>query len=202
MMIHPNTELRFVSEEIGYGVFATEDIPLGTIIWVKDQLDRVIKKEDLQSFNQPNLENLLKYTYRDRNGDFIFCWDHTRFINHSFYPNTMSTAMDFEIAIKDIKKDEEITNDYGTLNIIEPFKCERSISNRDMVKCDDLLYFSKDWDCQLEVASKLIFSVSQPLEKFLSRDQNMKLHLIKSGKMKFPSILNNYFENHNSASEK
>ena len=193
MMIHPNTELRFVSEEIGYGVFATEDIPLGTIIWVKDQLDRVIKKEDLQIFNQPNLENLLKYTYRDRNGDFIFCWDHTRFINHNFYPNTMSTALDFEIAIKDIKKDEEITNDYGTLNIIEPFKCERSSSGREIVRSNDLKFFFKEWDLQIEIASKSIFFVDQPLAKFLSQDQIKKLELIDTGRMKFPSILDNFF---------
>jgi hypothetical protein len=29
-VIHPDTELRFVSDEIGYGVFATALIPRGT----------------------------------------------------------------------------------------------------------------------------------------------------------------------------
>ena len=32
-MIHPDTELRFISPEIGFGVFATKLIPQGTITW-------------------------------------------------------------------------------------------------------------------------------------------------------------------------
>ena len=39
-MIHPNTRLGFVNEEIGYGVFATALIPKGTIVYVKDDLER------------------------------------------------------------------------------------------------------------------------------------------------------------------
>lgn len=112
-MIHQSTELKFVSDDIGYGVFATSDIPMGTIIWVKDQLDRVIKKNDLSEFTDANLENLLKYTYRDRNGDYIFCWDHTRFINHSFFPNTMATSLNFEIAIKNISKGKKSLTTMG-----------------------------------------------------------------------------------------
>ena len=119
-MIHPHTELRFVSPEIGYGVYATKKIPMGTITWSKDQLDRVISKDELNQFTKPNLENLLKYTYRDRNGDYIFCWDHTRFINHSFNPNSMLTSLNFEIAIRDIKKDEE-NNTTKSTTIIEVF---------------------------------------------------------------------------------
>lgn len=35
-MIHPDTELRFINPEIGYGVFATQFIPRGTITWVRE----------------------------------------------------------------------------------------------------------------------------------------------------------------------
>jgi hypothetical protein len=192
-MIHQHTELRFVSDAIGYGVFATDDIPKGTITWVKDQLDRVVKKEDLKNLSEPNLDNLLKYTYRDRNGDFVFCWDLTRFINHSFVPNTMATSLNFEIAIKDICKGEEITNDYGTLNITEPFYCKRPTISREVVRPDDLKYFFQEWDLQIEEASKYLFYVDQPLEKFLSIDQKRQLQQIKNGELKFPSILNNLF---------
>jgi hypothetical protein len=192
-MIHQSTELKFVSDDIGYGVFATSDIPMGTIIWVKDQLDRVIKKNDLSQFTDANLENLLKYTYRDRNGDYIFCWDHTRFINHSFFPNTMATSLNFEIAIKNIFKGEEITNDYGTLNIIEPFYCKRTSGSREMVRPDDLKLFFKDWDFKIEEASKFIFTVDQPLQKLLTPDQSRQLQLIRNEEIKFPSILDNFF---------
>ncbi|HAV55880.1 MAG TPA: SET domain-containing protein-lysine N-methyltransferase, partial [Aequorivita sp.] len=39
-MIHPKTELKFISDQIGYGVVATEFIPAGTITWALDDLDR------------------------------------------------------------------------------------------------------------------------------------------------------------------
>ena len=39
-MIHTDTELRFVSPEMGFGVFATKLIPRGTLTWVRDDLDR------------------------------------------------------------------------------------------------------------------------------------------------------------------
>jgi hypothetical protein len=192
-MIHPNTELRFVSEEIGYGVFATKDIPMGTIVWVQDQLDRVITENDLKHFTKMNLDNLLKYTFRNRHGDFVFCWDHTRFINHSFFPNSMSTSLNFEIAIRDIFSGDEITNDYGTLNIIEPFKCKRNSSSRDEVRPNDLQYFFQEWDKQIESASKLISKVEQPLKNMLTHDQTRQLNLVSRGEIKFPSILENFF---------
>ena len=64
-MLHPHTELKFVSPDIGYGVFASSFIPKGTITWVKDELDRVIPKDNLNQLTKANLENLLKYyTYK------------------------------------------------------------------------------------------------------------------------------------------
>ena len=38
-MIHPKTTLRFINEEVGYGLYATEFIPKGTITYVKDSLE-------------------------------------------------------------------------------------------------------------------------------------------------------------------
>jgi len=37
-MIHPHTELRFISEQVGHGVLATQIIPRGTMVYVKDRL--------------------------------------------------------------------------------------------------------------------------------------------------------------------
>ena len=61
-MLHPHTELKFVSPEIGYGIFVTALIPKGTITWVRDELDRIVSKDDLSKMTQANLENLLKYS--------------------------------------------------------------------------------------------------------------------------------------------
>jgi len=192
-MLHPHTELKFVSTEIGYGIFTTQNIPKGTIIWVKDNLDRTFTQEEIFSMTPANLENVMKYTYRNNKGHYLFCWDLTRYVNHSFTPNSMLTGLDFEIAIKDIAQGEEITNDYGTLNIIEPMKCAHSHSDRDSVLPDDLLRFHPQWDkCIREAVTKL-YSVSQPLEKFLTLSQKEQIEKILSGEIQVPSILNCYY---------
>ena len=38
-MLHPDTRLQFIDEDIGYGIFATNFIPAGTITYVKDALE-------------------------------------------------------------------------------------------------------------------------------------------------------------------
>ncbi len=194
-MLHPHTELRFVSQEIGYGIFATKKIPKGTITWVKDQLDRVFTPSDISKLTPPNYENLMKYTYRNKDGDYFFCWDLTRFINHNHDANSMLTSLGFEIALRDIEANEEITNDYGTLNIIEAFQCANGPGeNRDYVRPDDLTRYHQKWDKLIESAMNHVHEVEQPLHKLLSHEQISKLDLIKRKEFVLPSIKENYFK--------
>ena len=112
-MIHPDTELRFISNEIGYGVVATKFIPAGTVTWVLDQLDREFTPLELQQM-APIYQNILDtYTFRNNKGNYILCWDNGRYVNHSFNSNCLTTAYDFEIAIRDIHPGEQLTDDYG-----------------------------------------------------------------------------------------
>jgi hypothetical protein len=193
-MLHPHTELRFVSPEIGYGIFATKVIPKGTITWVKDGLDRAFKPEEVALLEEPHLSNLYKYTYIDKNGDYFFCWDLTRYVNHSFSPNSMLTTYDFEVAIVDIQIGDEITNDYGTFNILEPFKCAKGpYGDRDSVRPDDLLHFHKEWDQQIASAMKHLPGLNQPLLSYLTADQVRILGELKAGTRTLDSVVQNYF---------
>ena len=194
-MLHPNTELKFVSPDIGYGVFASSFIPKGTITWVKDELDRVIPKDNLNQLTKANLENLLKYSYRNSRGDYVFCWDLTRYVNHSYEPNSMLTAMGFEIAIRDIFPGDEMTNDYGTLNIIEAFECANGPHpERDRVCPDDLSRFHFLWDQQIHEAFYLLPKIVQPLNDFLTHHQLDEIHLIQTDKKSIPSVLLNLYK--------
>jgi len=193
-MLHPKTELRYVSSEIGYGIFATEDIPCGTITWTKDQLDRTFTQEEVNKLTPPNYENLMKYTYREKTGLYFFCWDLTRFINHSFEANTMLTSLGFEIALRDIKAGEELTNDYGTLNIIEAFECANGpTKKRENVCPDDLIKFYPEWDLLIEKAITFVDKVSQPLSPFLTAEQNLIIQKVIKNEMALPSIKENYY---------
>lgn len=101
-MIHPYTKLHFINKSIGYGVVATKDIPAGTITWALDDLDRVFTATEYHDM-APLYKTLLDtYTYRNNKGNYVLCWDLGRYVNHSFRSNCMSTAYDFEVAIRDI----------------------------------------------------------------------------------------------------
>ena len=163
-MIHPNTELRWVNDVIGYGVFATALIPKGTIIWVRDDLDQTFTAEEAANLDEPYRQVLDKYTFVDAKGLLVLCWDHSRFFNHSCEANCLSAGYDFELAIRDIEADEELTDDYGTLNLREPFQCAcQSARCRRQVAPDDIERWAETWDGLVRPVFPLIPQLSQPL---------------------------------------
>jgi len=123
-MIHPDTELRFVSPAVGYGVFATRRIPRGTLTWVLDPLDQLLPPGRARELEPGYGDLLLRYAYLDRAGNTVLSWDHGRFVNHSCDSSVASGGNDeFEIALRDIEAGEEITDDYAELETDEVFSC-------------------------------------------------------------------------------
>ncbi|MDX1805689.1 MAG: SET domain-containing protein [Paenisporosarcina sp.] len=163
-MIHPHTELRYINEQMGFGVFATQFIPKGTITWALDELDQILEPNYLDTVDKYKGEIIKKYAYRNQDGKFVLCWDLGRYVNHSFHANCMGTAYEFEIAIRDIYPGEQLTDDYGTLNIDEPFECiTEEGTERRIVYPDDLLTYYEEWDQQVLSAIKHFFDVEQQL---------------------------------------
>src|SRR5262245_44992186 len=119
-MMHPSTELRFVDDQIGYGVFATRPIPRGTITWTRDELDRRFTRQDIDAMSPLYRAILDKYTFVDARGEHVLCWDIARFVNHSCDATCLAPGYEFEIAVRDIAAGEELTDDYGSLNIEAP----------------------------------------------------------------------------------
>ena len=192
-MIHPKTELKFISPEIGYGVIATEFIPKGTITWIYDDFDRTFTPKQVSIMKQIHKDILKKYSYRDNKGCYVLCWDHARFVNHSFNSNCISTAYNFELAVRDIQAGEELTDDYGYLNVSEPFDCiEEAGSTRRQVLPDDLLNFHGVWDEKLIDSFKYFNKVNQPFLDLIQPEFNDKVMAIANGKEKMDSILTCY----------
>ncbi len=192
-MIHPKTELKFISNEIGYGVVATEFIPAGTITWALDDLDREFTPSKLMKMN-PLYQNILDtYCYRNNKGNYVLCWDYGRYVNHSFKSNCISTAYDFEIAIRDIQPGEELTDDYGYLNVSEPFTGIDEGTRRKTVYPDDLLNHYQTWDKQLIKNFPNIIKVEQPLKSLITPKLWNDITSIAEGKKDMDSILKNYF---------
>lgn len=194
-MIHPHTELRYIDRYIGYGVFATKFIPKGTITWVLDDLDQKFDPSYLMSLNPILRDKLVKYCYRDEQGMYILCWDIAKFVNHSFNSSCIGTAYKFELAIRDIYPGEELTDDYGYLNLDKPFYCFcETGSSRTKVMPDDLLYYYAEWDRKAGEAMKYLNLVEQPLKSLIKPKYVERVKAVTEGTEKIESILNVYYD--------
>lgn len=192
-MIYPKTELKFISREIGYGVVATEFIPAGTITWVLDKLDREFTPLEFQNM-EPIYQDILDYyTFRNNNGNFVLCWDNGRYVNHSFNSNCLTTAYDFEIAIRDIQPGEQLTDDYGYLNISAPFRGIDEGTKRKVVYPNDLLKYYKVWDKKLLKVFDNVTKVDQALRSLIKPELWQEIEEVSQGKKEMRSILHNYY---------
>lgn len=194
-MMHPDTELRYVNRSIGFGVFATRLIPKGTITWILDPLDQRLEASYVLSLEPLFRENLLKYCYRDNQGRYILCWDLARYVNHSFNANCISTAYEFEVAVRDIYPGEELTDDYGYLNLDEPFYCfQEKGTNRTIVMPDDILHYYPEWDRIASDAMQFFNQVEQPLRHLIDPQFMNKVNAVADGREPIDSILNCYYD--------
>lgn len=192
-MIHPDTELRFINSEIGYGLVATKLIPAGTITWVLDKLDREFTPEAVRALD-PLFQNILDvYSFRNNKGNFVLCWDNARYVNHSFNSNCLTTAYDFEVAIRDIHPGEQLTDDYGYLNISAPFRGVEEGTRRKVVYPDDLLKYHKMWDKAIGRVFHRITTLDQALRPIMPEASWERIERIVEGKEELASILENYY---------
>lgn len=74
-MIHPHTELRYIDDEIGYGVFATRFMPRGTITWTLDAFDHVFTPAQVAAMAPAYQEIVANYSYINAAGNFVLCWE-------------------------------------------------------------------------------------------------------------------------------
>ena len=98
----------------GVGVFSLCDIPKGTIIWKERQEPVKVPWDKIPEWMEDNIVSL---TWCDEEGFWIDC-DLDRiyqayYVNHSDDPNLGVDEEDFYIAIRDIKKDEELLYRYS-----------------------------------------------------------------------------------------
>lgn len=194
-MIHPHCKLDFVSEKIGYGVFATKLIPKGTIVYVKDDLEIVIDKESYL-LNDINYKNIIDtYSYRNEKGEYIVSWDIAKYVNHCCEPNTLSTAYGFEIAITDILPGDQITDEYGLLNIEQDIELScNKCTCRGKVSPNDYKVHLKKWEKITVNAMNLLNKVDQPLWSFLDENTQVEINNFLDKKSKAKSLINTIFQ--------
>lgn len=161
----------------GYGIFAGEFIPKGTIVFFYSEDDLFIPKERFRSSSEDERKIFYRYGVEDEAGNWLVKEDN---INHSCDSNILSMFVDgiyCDIAVKDIDPGEEITIDYGLFYSSFPWsmkcKCNTSICRKIFgsglpadAKTQNL------WHLRILGAADRIFKVKQNL--FSIEDENAK----------------------------
>lgn len=188
-MIHPAIQLRYIDDNIGYGVFATTFIPRGTIVYVKDGLEIEVSPEQYDDYPIHLRGVIDKYSYRDERGFRIISWDHAKYVNHCCQCNTMSTGYGFEIAIRDIQPGEQVTDEYGMFNIDQPMQL--SCANgpcRGKVCASDLDVYYREWDARVTTAMADLLEVDQPLYSLIEPVTADELEAYLAGEADYRSV--------------
>jgi uncharacterized protein len=112
-----------VSPIAGIGLFADEDIAAGTITWrFIPGFDQLYSESQLESLPEPARTQMRTYTYKHEvTGNYVYCLDNARFMNHADDPNTKGVheaggIEGYDIATRDIRKGDELTCDYFTFD--------------------------------------------------------------------------------------
>ena len=166
-MMHPSTELRFINPEVGYGVFAVEPILCGTVIWILCRFDMVFSPGEAAALPAPYQPIIDKYAYTDCEGNQILCWDHGRYVNHSCDPAMLGVGRGFEVAVRDIAPGQEITCEYGGLNLAtEMCCCCGAPGCRGVIGGSDVLRLWPELDRRVAQTLACARQVPQPLLPF------------------------------------
>jgi SET domain-containing protein len=92
----------------GMGVFANRDFKKDEVV-IKWNTDTILTDEEVK--NLPEKEKRYISSFRNK---YLLQQPPARFVNHSCEPNTKVVDESSDIAIKDIKKGDEITSYYLT----------------------------------------------------------------------------------------
>ena len=188
-MIHPSTEVRLVDPVIGLGVFATEPIPRGTIVYVQDPWEIEIDAETYGALSPALQGPIERYSYIDPRGMRIVSWDHGKYVNHRCDANSLSTGYGFEIAVRDIRAGEEITDDYGLFNL----PCEMEVACgcrncRGVVRASDAFALVPGWDRRVRRALRAFPEVAQPLGEILDGAVQGEVSAFLAGRARYRSV--------------
>lgn len=102
----------------GKGLFAAEYIKKGTRIWeFREECDQIFRPEEVEAMEEQKQSRIRKFSYICRTGLYVFMGDDGAYFNHADKPNTKTITTedgsgDYTIALRDIRKGEELTSDY------------------------------------------------------------------------------------------
>lgn len=103
-----------ISTVNGFGLFADQLIPKGTVTWQYDpEFDTAFTQKQIDELSEISQNYLRYYTYYDENiKKYVLCCDNQRFINHSSKRLNIDSTPNRDVAARDIQQGEEMLCDY------------------------------------------------------------------------------------------
>lgn len=105
------------------GCFAARNFKKGEIV-LKWKPKQILTKEEYNALSESEKRHTSSY----KSGEYVLQAEPERYVNHSCDPNT-EVINNCDVAIRDIKKGEEITSDYSKDEAVMHFECKCGSKN-------------------------------------------------------------------------
>lgn len=156
----------------GLGLFATEAVPAGTIVWHPCSRCPVFSGPSLSALGPSQFRQLDEYGYYLEDGSIILPCTLAFLLNHSCEANVLDYGLDFGITVRDIDPGDEITCDYRTFASDPGWSVECRCGSR---RCAGQISPANalperlvhEWTAGIEHALELVRRVPQPLHASL-----------------------------------
>ena len=152
-MLHPSVAYA-PSPGKGKGVFATETLPRGTIVWHPCRSCSIYTILQLSACPPLERGHIERLGYRLFDQSLLVPCAGACYLNHSCQANVLDFGLDFGLAVRDIERGEEVCCDSCTLEEVEGSSAERAA----------------DWTALVKGALSRVLDVEQPLHSSLRRD--------------------------------
>ena len=113
-------EVKFINENVGFGVFTKEYVEIDTLLWTPALVTKYTPEECssiLSKMSKEDANKWLRQSYVLQNEPNFLCVNQTdegRFVNHSSQPNCgYASAEKPSVSLRDILPGEELTCNYS-----------------------------------------------------------------------------------------
>ena len=170
-MIHPHTRVAQTNSRSGYGVFATEFIPKGTIIYIQNSVGTSISLVKFYCCEEDMQQKIRKCSYSTSDGYRKINFDFGDYFQKAEHSNILDTNWGFEIAVENIQIGEEITRPISILDYTND-RDESLGFNGYFGQFNHTDFQRKDGDIQQKMRNALLIypHLVQPLAEFLKTD--------------------------------